>query len=77
MEFTQQRSEIIFFLYSFLMLTQAILEILSIALVIPFTSLILDPNQKTNLLILDNLNFFIESYERSSSLHQFVLHSFL
>ena len=57
-----------FFYIVFLMLTQAILEILSIALVIPFTSLILDPNQKTNLLILDNLNFFIESYERSSLL---------
>ena len=41
-----------FFYIVFLMLTQAILEILSIALVIPFTSLILDPNQQTNLLIL-------------------------
>ena len=52
-----------FFYMVFLMLIQAVLEILSIALVIPFTALILDPNKKTDLLILDNLSFFIESYE--------------
>jgi ATP-binding cassette, subfamily B, bacterial PglK len=57
-----------FFYMVFLMLIQAILEILSIALVIPFTALILDPSQKTDLLILDNLSFLIESYERESLL---------
>ena len=57
-----------FFYMVFLMLIQAVLEILSIALVIPFTALILDPSQKTDLLILDNLSFFIESYERESLL---------
>ena len=57
-----------FFYMVFLMLIQAALEILSIALVIPFTALILDPNQKTDLLILDNLSFFIDSYERESLL---------
>ena len=57
-----------FFYMVFLMLIQAALEILSIALVIPFTALILDPSQKTDLLILDNLSFFIESYERESLL---------
>jgi len=50
------------------MLIQAVLEILSIALVIPFTALILDPSQKTDLLILDKLSFFLESYERESLL---------
>lgn len=57
-----------FFYMVFLMLIQAVLEILSIALVIPFTALILDPSQKTDLLILDNLSFLIESYERESLL---------
>ena len=36
------------------MIIQAVLEILSIALIIPFTALILDPSQKTNLLFFDN-----------------------
>lgn len=57
-----------FFYMVFLMLIQAVLEILSIALVIPFTALILDPSQKTDLLILDKLSFFLESYERESLL---------
>jgi len=57
-----------FFYIVFLMLIQAVLEILSIALVIPFTALILDPSQKTDLLILDKLSFFLESYERESLL---------
>tara|TARA_B110000008_G_scaffold278838_1_gene323818 strand:- start:211 stop:1860 length:1650 start_codon:yes stop_codon:yes gene_type:complete len=50
------------------MLIQAVLEVLSIALVIPFTALILDPSQKTNLLILDNLNFILQDYKRESLL---------
>ena len=63
------KSQRLYFFYMvFLMLIQAVLEILSIALVIPFTALILDPSQKTDLLILDNLSFFIESYERESLL---------
>jgi hypothetical protein len=47
-----------FFYMVFLMLIQAMLEVLSIALIIPFTALILDPNQKTDLFILDNFNSF-------------------
>ena len=50
------------------MLSQAMLEVLSIALIIPFTALILNPNQKTDLFILDNLSFLIEGYERESLL---------
>ena len=57
-----------FFYMVFLMLIQAMLEVLSIALIIPFTALILDPNQKTDLFILDNLSFLIEGYERESLL---------
>ena len=41
-----------------LMIAQAMLEILGIALVIPFTALILDLSQKINLFILDDLSFF-------------------
>lgn len=59
----------LYFVYIlFLMLAQAILEILGIAMVIPFTALILDPSQKTDLFILDNLSFLIDEYERESLL---------
>ena len=57
-----------FFYMVFLMLAQAMLEVLSIALIIPFTALILNPNQKTDLFILDNFSFLIEGYERESLL---------
>ena len=50
------------------MIIQAVLEILSIALVIPFTALILDPSQKTDLLFFDNFNFMFEDYQRDSLL---------
>ena len=63
-----KNQKIYFFYIVFLMLSQALLEILSIALVIPFTALILDPAKKTDLFILDNLNFFLSSYDRDSLL---------
>ena len=44
-----KNQKIYFFYIVFLMLSQALLEILSIALVIPFTALILDPTKKTDL----------------------------
>ena len=63
-----KNQKIYFFYVVFLMLAQAMLEILSIALVIPFTALILDPNQKTDLFIFDNLSYFLSNYERESLL---------
>ncbi len=51
-----------------LMIAQAMLEILGIALVIPFTALILDPSQKINLFILDDLSFLTNEFERESLL---------
>ena len=55
--FLDNNQKIYFFYIVFLMIIQAVLEIFSIALLIPFTALILDPSQETNLLIFDNLNF--------------------
>ena len=52
----------------FLMLIQAILEVLSIALIIPFITLILNPYQEKNLFILDHINFFLQGFERESLL---------
>lgn len=66
--FLDNNQKIYFFYIVFLMIIQAVLEILSIALIIPFTALILDPTQETNLLIFDNLNFIFEDYERESLL---------
>ena len=66
--FLDSKEKVYFFYIIFLMIIQAVLEILSIALVIPFTALILDPSQKTDLLFFDNFNFMFEDYQRDSLL---------
>ena len=67
-KFLDNKEKAYFFYIIFLMIIQAVLEILSIALIIPFTALILDPSQKTNLLFFDNFHFIFDNYNRDSLL---------
>ena len=67
-KFLDNKEKAYFFYIIFLMIIQAVLEILSIALIIPFTALILDPSQKTNLLFFDNFHFMFDDYKRDSLL---------
>ena len=67
-EILSKKHKLYFFYVIFLMLVQAILEILSIALIIPFTTLILNPFQETNLFILDYINFILQDFKRESLL---------